>query len=162
MTDGGDTQPLSHTLKDFTSLQHVFLSASVLYNHGGRASYTNYDSMLLTKLLPPSITSLSLAGNLGGQLTPRLGHALVYLAKQCGGGPRKEFKALGRVRCEAGILEEMGVKEAFEARGVDFAFESWPLSEPTHRGGEETPLLLAPLVMKDSNVPLPDDDDEDL
>jgi hypothetical protein len=145
-------------LKDFTALKHVFLSASVLYNHHGRASYTNYDSVLLTKLLPTSITSLSLAGDLGG-LTPRLGHALVYLAKSV--GPRKEFKALRRVRCDVLAtrpFEDMAVKEAFAARGVDFAFDSWPLSEPTRRSGEETPTEAR--SMKDGNIPLPDDDED--
>ena len=136
----------------------MFLSASVLYNHYGRASYTNYDSVLLTKLLPTSITSLSLAGSLGG-LTLRLGHALVYLAKSA--GPRKEFKALRRVRCDVlatRLFEDMAVKKAFTARGVDFAFDSWPLSEPTRRSGEETPTK-AP-SMRDGDIPLPDDDED--
>jgi hypothetical protein len=157
-TDGGDSQPLSDTLKDFTALKHVFLSASMLCNHRGRASYTNYDSVLLTKLLPPSITSLSLAGDLG-KFTPRLGHALVYLAKSV--GPRKEFKALQRVRCDAmwtSVFEHMGVKEAFAARGVDFGYDSWPLSEPTCRQGEETPVEAHSPV--DPDKPLPDDDDD--
>jgi hypothetical protein len=98
ITDGGDSTPLSETLKDFPALKHVFLSTSVLHNHHGRASFASYDSLLLTKLLPPGITSLSLAGDLG-TLTPRLGHALVYFAKAV--GPRKQFKALRRVRCDA-------------------------------------------------------------
>ncbi|KAK4132026.1 hypothetical protein BT67DRAFT_484550 [Trichocladium antarcticum] len=137
ITDGGDSQPLPMTLKDLRALKHVFLSASVLCNHHGRASYTNHDSILLTQLLPTSVTSLFLAGDLG-QLTPRLGHALVHLAKSA--GPRKEFKALRRVRCDAVLatrgLEHMAVREVFAARGVDFAFSSWPLSEPTRPGGD--------------------------
>lgn len=159
-TDGGDAHPLSETLKAFTVLKHVFLSASMLSNFRGRASYTNYDSVLLTKLLPPSVTSLCLAGDLG-KFTPRLGHALRYLAKSV--GPRKQFKALQRVRCDAVQatrgLEEMAVREAFAACGVDFGYSTWPLSEPARRMGEETPReALSPTEQPD--LPLSDDDDD--
>ncbi|KAL2133433.1 hypothetical protein VTI74DRAFT_2359 [Chaetomium olivicolor] len=140
------------------ALKHVFLSVSMLTNGQGRASYTNYDSVLLTSLLPPSIVSLYLAGDLG-KFTPRLGHALRYLAKSV--GPRKQFKALKRVRCDAvyarGRLEDMAVGKAFAACGVDFDYCSWPLSEPTLRKGEETPreaLSAEPSILSD--------DDEDL
>ncbi|KAK4032094.1 hypothetical protein C8A01DRAFT_41470 [Parachaetomium inaequale] len=140
--DGGDAQPLSETLKDFTALRHVFISASMLYNHHGRASYTNYDSALLTRLLPPTVTSLNLTGNLSTYRdTSRLAHALLYLAKPA--CPRKQFSALRRVRCDttqAGDgLVDYAVGEAFAARGVDFGYESCPLSEPTLREGERTP-----------------------
>ncbi|KAG7287605.1 hypothetical protein NEMBOFW57_007117 [Staphylotrichum longicolle] len=159
-TDGGDAHPLSETLKAFTVLKHVFLSASMLSNFRGRASYTNYDSVLLTKLLPPNVTSLCLAGDLG-KFTPRLGHALRYLAKSV--GPRKQFKALQRVRCDAVQathgLEEMGVREAFAACGVDFCYSTWPLSEPARPMGEETPReALSPTEQPD--LPISDDDDD--
>jgi hypothetical protein len=132
----------------------------MLCNHRGRATYTNYDSVLLTKLLPPTVTSLSLAGDLG-KFTSRLGHALVYLAKSV--GPGKEFKALQRVRCDANFaqtFDQMGVTEAFAARGVDFGYETFPLSEPTRRQGEETPLEPRSPVDWDNLQPLPDDDED--
>ncbi|KAL2126641.1 hypothetical protein VTI74DRAFT_481 [Chaetomium olivicolor] len=83
----------------------------------------------------------------------------VYLAKSV--RPRKEFKALGRVRRDAVLatrgLEYMAVNEAFTARDVDFAFDSWPLSEPMRRRGEETPIEARSPV--NPNIPLPDDDE---
>lgn len=156
-TDGGDAQPLSDTLKNFTALKHLFLSTSMLTNHRGRASYTNHDSVLLTRLLPTSVTSLYLAGDLG-KLTPRLGHALRYLAKSV--GPNKQFKALRLVRCDADhaarAFDVMGVGMAFTACGVDFGYGSFPLSEPARRKGDETPREEP--VWLDGDVPLPDDD----
>lgn len=128
----------------------------MLSNHHGRASYTNYDSVLLTNLLPTSVSSLYLAGDLG-KFTPRLGHALRYLAKAV--GPKKQFKALRRVRCDAvyaaGTLEVMDVGKAFAACGVDFGYDTWPSSGPSRLQGEETPVeAQSPREMSD--VPIPD------
>jgi hypothetical protein len=52
----------------------------------------------------------------------------------------------------------MGVGEAFTARGVDFAFDSWPLSEPTRSRDEEMPIEARSPV--DPDMPLPDDDED--
>lgn len=124
----GDERPLSETLRDFPSLRHVLISVSMLCNHRGMASYTTDDSMLLTTLLPSTITSLHLAGTLGAD-TPRLARALLHLAKLAG----EEFKALRRVRCDTLLardgLADYEIEEAFAASDVGFGFDSLPLSE---------------------------------
>ncbi len=158
-SDGGGAQPLSETLRDFTALRHVFISASMLYNHRGRASYTNYDSALFTSLLPPTITSLHLAGSLGSD-APRLANALLYFAKSA--GPRKQFKALRHVRCDTILasdgLADYAIQEVFAAHGVDFGYESCPLSEPTLREGE-TPCEAQSPVDPDAWQPSDVEDD---
>lgn len=162
---GGDVRPLSKTLKEFTALRDVFISASMLYNHYGRATYTTYDRVLLTDLLPPTVASLHLAGTLWRCGLQALAHALLYLAKQS--GPRKRFRSLQHVRCDTvqalGGLSDYPIGEAFAASGVDFGYRSWPLSEPTLHAGERTPCN-TPLPVDWSetgcNIPLPDQDDD--
>jgi hypothetical protein len=122
----------------FTALEHLFLNASAVCNK--KLPLTD-DDRLLTRLLPPKLASLCLAGTLG-YITPRLGAALLHLASTVARG--EAYRALKRVRCDAAMegygLGELAVDEAFAVEGVDFGYTSWPPSEPTlQRTDEETP-----------------------
>jgi hypothetical protein len=138
-TDGGNLRPLyaSDSLRDFTALEHLFLNASAVCN---TMVPLPDDDRLLTRLLPPNLTSLCLAGILY-RITPRLGAALLHLAWTVARG--EAYPALKRVRCDATLersgLGELAVDEAFAAEGVDFGYDSWPPSEPTRQADEKTP-----------------------
>jgi hypothetical protein len=130
-TDGGNLRPLhaSDSLRDFTALEHLFLNASAVCNI--QVPLPD-DDRLLTRLLPPNLTSLCFTGILG-LITPRLGTALLHLARTVARGDA--YRALKRVRCDAKLegsgLGELAVDQAFAAQVVDFGYGSWPPSEPT-------------------------------
>lgn len=156
-----DARPLSKTLRDFTALRDVYISASLLYNHHGRATYTDSDSTLLTALLPPTTTSLHLNADLDERALQGLARALLALAKAS--GPLEQFASLRRVRCDktqaAKGLSGYPIAEAFAASGVDFGYESWPSGEPTLRWQDQPPTVWLDDA-EANNVPLPDDDDD--
>jgi len=158
----GDERPLSETLRDFPTLKHVFISTSMLYNHRGKAPYATDDSELLTALLPPTITSLHLAGTLGTD-TPRLARALLHLARMAGA----EFKTLRSVRCDVmagydGLLDDYEIEETFAAIDVDFGYNTFPLSEPAPDLGDRLPPRSEALWPVDWDSWCPSDGDDDL
>jgi hypothetical protein len=69
----------------------------------------------------------------------RMAWALVGLAETVGKG--RGFTQLRRVSCDASIVGQRvnEVKVAFKLAGVDLAWGSWELSEPTLERGEGTP-----------------------
>jgi hypothetical protein len=123
----------------FTALEHLFLNASAVCN--SKLPLPDDDG-LLTRLLPPNLTSLCLAGRLG-HVTPRLGAALLHLASTVARG--EAYPALKRVRCDTAMegygLGELAVDKAFAVAGVDFGYDSWPPSEPTLQKTDEERLL---------------------
>lgn len=128
-------------MRDFPALNHLFLSACSVCNSVEPTSRAADDNELLTRLLPPNITSLYLAGTLGN-VTARLANALLHLAKT--ETVDKQFPKLERVRCDKNMrsvrqygLNKRGLRTAFAAAGVDYDCDSWSLSEPTLGKGEE-------------------------
>lgn len=143
-TDGGNIQPIS-SLKSFNLLEHLFLNSSAICGRGRRESQLDYE--MFTNLLPHTIVSLYLPGKLG-RVLPRLAKGLLGLANAISNG---QFSKLKTVRCDvlqAIDEEEFAVCRAFSSVGVNFAYDSWPLSEAPVPPPSESLLQL-----------LPDDDD---
>ncbi|KAL2126161.1 hypothetical protein VTI74DRAFT_1580 [Chaetomium olivicolor] len=145
-----DVQPLSETqttLAQFPVLKHLFLSASAIYNNNARNPHSiptddGRDDNFLTRLLPPNVESLCLAGPIHKSVEARMVRALVYLARAIRRG--EQVKALKRVKCDVkmvkdGLMEGYGLAEAFEDAGVNFGLEQWEVSGPAVRFGEGSP-----------------------
>jgi hypothetical protein len=63
------------------------------------------------------------------------------------------------VRCDTAQADDLAnypIREAFAAAGVNFGYDSFPLSEPTLREGEATPI--EPGSPVNPNIPLSDED----
>ncbi|KAG7289559.1 hypothetical protein NEMBOFW57_005930 [Staphylotrichum longicolle] len=136
------------SLSPFSALTHLFLNATAICNttvpssdsSGTDPSDEDDDHALLTRLLPPNIESLCLAGTVQKGVAARMSRALVGLAGAVREG--RGFASLRTVRCDvemAGLLDGYGVAQAFEFAGVDFGWERWEVSSPPLDYGEGTP-----------------------
>lgn len=164
--EGGNLKPLSstETLREFNALQHVFISTCCL---GGAWEAEIMDAESLTRLLPSNIETLALAGDMTkpGASPRRLTGALMHLADTVAQSPGPRFDALKRVRCDvsmAQVLNDTAIPELFNAAGVDFGYEDWPLSEATVPKGSRLKWIRAgdhhwPFVP----MPLPPENDSD-
>lgn len=161
--EGGNIIPLSgeETLRDFNALQHVFISTCCL---GGAQEAEIMDADLLTRLLPPNIETLALAGDMTrrGASSRRLTGALKHLADTVAQGSGSRFDALRCVRCDVSMAQafnDTAIPELFNAAGVDFGYEDWPLSEATVAKGARSkwvyesdhhwPIVPMPMPPKD-------------
>lgn len=127
--DCGCTQPLTGTitLQGFRALEDVFMSACSICPE---TAPVKGDTELLTRSLPPNIRTLKLAGRVA---TTRLTNALSYLAEMAAQDDGR-FATLERIRCDesmAQIVDEMAVPGLFDTAGVDFGYDTWPLSKAT-------------------------------
>lgn len=167
--EGGNIKPLSRTqtLREFNVLQHIFISTCCL---GGAQEAETMDAELLTRLLPPNIETLALAGDMTkpGASSRRLIGALMHLADTVTQSSRSRFDALKRIRCDlsmAQALNDTAVPELFNTAGVDFGYKDLPLSEATlpkgsplkwiREGDQHWPCVPSPL-------PPENDSDEEL
>ncbi|KAK3938894.1 hypothetical protein QBC46DRAFT_355449 [Diplogelasinospora grovesii] len=134
---GAANQPLPQSLKDFTALEHIFLDTSAvcdvwmwLLTHAGSSSPADADSQALTRLLPRQ-HHLAASGRHARPLHTAASEAVLRLAGTI--ARREEFTALKSVRCGVDLagagLDEHAVREAFIVEGVDFEYDSWPLSQ---------------------------------
>lgn len=128
--DGAYTTPLTRTiiLTSFNVLEDVFISACSICSP---EEPVTADVELLNRLLPPSVKTLKLAGERLGAATNRLANALLHLAKSAARGHGR-FGAMERVRRDASmarVVDSMGVPYFFAVAGVDFGYESRPLSD---------------------------------
>ncbi|ROV92559.1 hypothetical protein VMCG_08935 [Cytospora schulzeri] len=130
--DAGRTKPLTgaNTLTSFEALDDLFISACSICSPDEPVIA---DAELLTRLLPPNVKTLKLAGKRLGEATNRLANALVHLAEIAAQGDSR-FGALEHVQCDdsmAQVIDRMAVQELFAAAGADFGYDSWPMSEAT-------------------------------
>ncbi|KAA8651681.1 hypothetical protein EYZ11_009274 [Aspergillus tanneri] len=150
VSNGQNTQA-AFSFQAFTALEHLFLNSSELYSCFLTESPAE---SLLVQRLPPSITTLRLAGHIGYGL-PHLAKGLLALADAALQG---QFPRLEQVRCDAEQnLDEHHVSTMFSAAGVDFGYSRWPLGEATLRDSD-----VPPLSTPSPHLPLPSDTDSDL
>ncbi|KAK3939201.1 competence-damaged protein-domain-containing protein [Diplogelasinospora grovesii] len=124
------------SLRDFAVLRDLFLNT--LYIHNGVDESPDDDSVLI-RLLPPSIVSLKLADSMSNDSRlERLAKGLLHLAEAASQG---QFPRLQRVRCDtARRLDDYGVGEMFASAGVDFGYNTWPLTMGASRRKEFSKL----------------------
>jgi hypothetical protein len=142
------------SLRDFTALEHLFLNSSKIYGDGWKELPAEYQ--LLVQLLPPGITSLHLEGHIGKVLI-RLAKGLLGLADAVS---QDQFPRLKQVRCDAQQRlpdNEYAMGAMFAAAGVDFDYDSWPLSQATLRESDVPP---PPTSFEPMPLPVWDDDDD--
>ncbi|ROV95481.1 hypothetical protein VPNG_08886 [Cytospora leucostoma] len=164
--EGGWTYPLTgtDTLASFSALEDVFLNTSLIYSP---EQPVTADLEMLTRFLPPNVRTLKLAGGSHSADQDRLAKSLLHLAKVAAAATECDdrFSRLERVTCDASIaqeLDEMAVREVFATAGIDFAYDSWSLSEPTVPSGT---LRWEEMDYGCPSVPMPlppDDEDDDL
>ncbi|PLB46034.1 hypothetical protein P170DRAFT_467201 [Aspergillus steynii IBT 23096] len=121
---------ISFTLRDFTSLTHLFLNIDEFHSHWIAADPDPAgDQNLLVHLLPFSIVSLHLAGHITDEL-PRLESSLLGLAHATLHG---QFPTLEEVRWDESekLADEAQVRSVFADAGVSFEYDTWPLSSST-------------------------------
>lgn len=131
--EGGWAQPLTgtDTLTKFDALEDMFISTCSICSPEEPATA---DTDLLTRLLPPNVRTVKLAGGRRGAAPDRLANALFHLAENAAGQGDSQFGSLERVVCDVSILQEVdevAIPELFATAGVCFGYESWSLSEPT-------------------------------
>ncbi|KAK9424268.1 putative F-box domain-containing protein [Seiridium unicorne] len=147
------------SLRDF-SLKHLLINAEAICN-SPRA--TPEDAKLLESLLPTSLESLALSGNIYYfPFELRLVNGLLGLADAV---MAERYPHLKRITCDEVMpmdkYDTHGIPDSFRAGGVVFELSSWPLSKPTRSGGEDFwPDGVSP-TRKAVELP-PEDDDEDL
>lgn len=153
-------------------LEHLFLNLTQFHNwyedvppevylllnstppHNCSKDASPVDPQFLVRLLPCDLVVLHLADCVYKAL-PDLVKSLLALADAVSQG---QFPRLERVRCDSEQkFDDDAVVAMFAAAGVDFGYESWPLSEATLQIGDIPP---PPTSFPD--MPLPDDDDPDL
>lgn len=135
--------PAALGLKNFTALEHLFFTANGLYCFSGTGP--SPDPQLLVQLLPPGIKSLHLTGYVGRSLL-HLARALLVLADAVLQG---QFPCLKQVRCDTyhnpgdDYSDELGgayvLDTMLAAAGVDFGYESFPISQATLGFDDRTP-----------------------
>lgn len=143
---------------DFPALEELFLNSNEIYGRcrKEKKSPVAYSHLLL-EILPSRIKSLYLAEHIGN-LLPHLVTGLFALADAVTQG---RFPRLEMVRCDRDQKldeeDEDSLRSIFAAAGVDFEYETFPLSEGTLGLGspQPSPSSLSPM-------PLPDSDDPDL
>nr|UBX54528.1 hypothetical protein [Aspergillus sp.] len=144
--------------RDFTGLQHLFLNASEFYDS------TYQEPPPLTQRLPHSITSLQFAADMRCSV-PRLSNGMLGLAGALSEG---HFPNLKEVTCDAEnrLDNEPLVSPLFAAAGVEFGYDSWPMSEATLNLPSDMPPIPdfyeCYLREDTSQLPLPDEEDADL
>lgn len=115
-------------LKDFVVLEHLCIGSEMIYSFGGMQGEGPSYSEALTRLLPASISSLSIqTEHVGLQGRALLVKGLVRLAELKQRQP-DEFPRLGWVQCELGS-ETGWLSSMFEAAKVQFTSSSWCLSK---------------------------------
>ncbi|RDW74193.1 hypothetical protein BP5796_07635 [Coleophoma crateriformis] len=148
LTEGRQVKPV-FSFADFTALEHLFINGSEVFSRPWIASPA--DSQFLVKLLPPSITSLHLAGEVGNA-RPRLAKGLLGLAEAISQGKFPRFK---QIRCDIQQLLDDGynVAATLAAVEVDFGYDSWPLGKVTFQENDNLSLLeyLEPMPLPDSD-----------
>ncbi|RDW67564.1 hypothetical protein BP6252_08960 [Coleophoma cylindrospora] len=152
LTEGQQVTPVFN-FADFTALEHLFINASEVFGTSWKESPA--DLRCLMKLLPPSITSLHLAGEVGNARL-RLAKGLLDLAEAVSQGEFPQFK---QIRCDIQQLldDDYDVAATFAAVGVDFGYDSWPVGKVPFQENDNLslPKSLEPM-------PVPDSDDSDL
>ncbi|KAL5363145.1 hypothetical protein BJX96DRAFT_186602 [Aspergillus floccosus] len=145
--------------RNFSALQHLFLSASEFYDS------TYKEPPPLTELLPRSIATLQFASDMRCSVK-WLSNGILGLAGAISEG---HFPDLKKVTCdtENTLDNELMVGAMFAGSGVEFGYDSWPASEATlNLPGDLTPMssFFGSDCRWDTmeQLPLPDEDDPDL
>ncbi|KAL2808290.1 hypothetical protein BJX63DRAFT_436276 [Aspergillus granulosus] len=114
--------------EQFTTLKHLLLLTLDEFHTAYMNPHPSPDQGL-SKLLPPSITSLSLAGQITEEL-PRMEESLSGLAEAVSRG---ELPILEVVRWDEHqmLSANFPVRTMFSAAGVDFSYSTFPLSKST-------------------------------
>ncbi|OTB00922.1 hypothetical protein M426DRAFT_26146 [Hypoxylon sp. CI-4A] len=138
------------SLSGFTALEVLFLNPRMIYAY---KEEEQGDRQKIVQLLPSNITKIQLAGKLFNDIE-RLVKGLLGLANALSQGL---FPRLKQIRCDpAEDLDRYGVGEALANAGVDFGYETYPLSDAT--------LLPSDVPPPDDPVlyiPMPDSDSDD-
>jgi hypothetical protein len=104
---------------------------------------------ILSQLLPPSIVSLEVAENMEIRMVERLAKSLLHLAEAASKG---QFPRLKTVRCDTGLrLDDHGVGDMFIKAGVDFGYDTWPLSGGTARPDPRASLRPTAVIVASSS-----------
>lgn len=132
------------SLADFAALEDLFLSIDTLWRKDLTAVGDGVeDAALLTHILPASTTSLSIAGARQDRRWRRLPAELLGLARAVAADEGR-LARLRQVRCDSRwkrrLNKELGpeISSIFGAAGVEFGFDSLPLSLATV-GREDVP-----------------------
>lgn len=119
------------------NLEHFLINVGAICNSVDPVDPVFGDRRLLVNLLPRSLQSLEMPGNLllfGSRLVSGL-HGLV---EAIAGG---QFPRLRRVTCDQVIpkhkYDELLIPRAFRTLGVEFTLSSWPLSKPAGNQWED-------------------------
>ncbi|KAF7131276.1 hypothetical protein CNMCM5793_004390 [Aspergillus hiratsukae] len=135
-TQDGPEPRAVFSFREFTVLKHLFLNLDEFHTRFWAGTPAE-DPDLLVQLLPPSITSLHLAGHITDEL-PRLEESLLGLAHAASRG---QFPRLEEVRWDhkEKLNSEAIVSTAFAAAGVSFGYDRWPMSMSTLGDGGKSP-----------------------
>lgn len=132
------------SLADFAALEDLFLSVDTLWRKDLTAVGDGIeDAALLARILPASTTLLSIAGARQDRRWRRLPAELLSLARAVTADEGR-LARLRQVRCDSRwkrrLNEELGpeISSIFGAAGVEFGFDSLPLSRATV-GHEDVP-----------------------
>lgn len=127
---------LPASLADFKALEDLFLSVNTLWiEKSGDLTEEIVASRQLPQLLPANITSLSIAGRHRFNNLQQLSARLLGLARVV--AEEGKLSELRQVRCDSkfkrGLDDGLGpeIGGIFEDAGVEFGFDSWPLSQTT-------------------------------
>ncbi|KAL2809092.1 hypothetical protein BJX63DRAFT_406850 [Aspergillus granulosus] len=119
---------VASSFQHFTTLNHLFLNLDELHTVY-MTPHPSGDQGLLAELLPSTITSLHLAGQITDEL-PRMKQSLIGLAEAA---LSSQLPMLEVVRWDEN--ERLGdgfpVRTMFSAAGIDFEYSNWPLSMST-------------------------------
>lgn len=124
------------TFKDFDRLTHLFLNMDEFHTRFW-AGTPEEDSVLLTQLLPSSIKSLHLAGQITDE-RPRLEKSLLDLARAASNGRFKRLEEVLLDEKEKFDNEDI-VSVMLDAVGCRFGYDSWPMTKSTLGDGGESP-----------------------
>lgn len=132
------------SLADFTALEDLFLSIDTLWRKDLTAVGDGVeDAAVLTRVLPASTTLLSIAGARQDRRWRRLPAELLGLARAVAADEGR-LARLREVRCDARWKRRLNkglgpeISSMFGAAGVEFGFDSLPLSRATV-GREDVP-----------------------
>ncbi|PKY02819.1 hypothetical protein P168DRAFT_192021 [Aspergillus campestris IBT 28561] len=133
---GNPATPSPFSFRELTALKHLFLNLDEFHSRFFMHRWTD-DSQILVQILPSGVDSLHLAGRIGEDI-PRLEKALLGLGEAALKG---QFQNLKEVRWDenAKLHAEDAVRSLFADAGVDFAYDSWPLTRLSFYQGDYTP-----------------------
>lgn len=134
---------LMSPVTDFGNLEHFLINVGAICSSVDPVDPVFGDRRLLVNLLPRSLQSLEIPGNILS-FGSRLVGGLRGLAEAIAGG---QFPCLKRITCDDVVpkheYDALLIPQAFIALRVEFTFSSWPLSKPARNVNGKTFGLVA-------------------